>query len=421
MAEEILMPKLAMAMKQGKVIEWKAKEGQWVEKGQIVMVIETEKVTYECESPASGFLHIIVELDKAIPVNDTVALLAETEAELAGLQAEQPAPAGAVEAAAETVPEAAVAATAAPPAGPVKKGKVRISPAAKKMAVTHNLDFTRVSGSGPGGRIVKKDIIQALETGLPEAAPPVEVAVEVERYEGKKVARTIPLRGMRQAIAEHMVHSLTVSAQLTLSGEIDMTEMIRFRKMLLGKQDQIGLRISYTDLMVYVLAKAVKQVPIVNSSLIDNEIKIWEDINIGVAVSLEVDEAESGLIVPVVKNAGQKSLLEISQCIKDLTNRARNGELTADDMADGTLTLSNTGVFAPGWTVSTPIINQPQSVIVLTGGIVEQPMAVNGEVVVRPVMTTSITFDHRVMDGAPIHKFLTKFKDLIEQPELLHL
>ena len=414
MAEEILMPKLAMAMKQGKVIEWKAGEGQRIEKGQIVMVIETEKVTYECEAPASGFLHIIAELDKAIPVNDAVALLAETEAELAELQTAQPAP---VEAAAKAAPEEAVAATAASTPGPVKKGKVRISPAAKKMAVTHNLDFTNVTGSGPGGRIVKKDIIQALETGLPEAAPPAEV----ERYEGKKVKKTIALRGMRQAIAEHMVHSLSVAAQLTLSGEIDMTEMIKLRKSLLQKEEIVGLRISHTDLLVYALTKAVKLVPIVNSSVVDNEIKIWEDINIAVAVSLEVDEAESGLIVPVVKDAGNKSLLEISRSIKDLAGRARNGQLTADDMADGTLTLSNTGVFAPGWTVSTPIINQPQSVIVLTGGIFEKPMAVNGEVVVRPMMTTSITFDHRVMDGAPIHTFLSKFKAFIEQPELLHL
>ncbi len=414
MAEEILMPKLAMAMKQGKVIEWKAGEGQRIEKGQLVMVIETEKVTYECESPAAGFLHIIAELDTAIPVNETVALVAETEAELAELQAAQPAP---VEAAATAEPAVAATATTASGPVPVKKGKVRISPAAKKMAVTHNLDFTKVTGSGPGGRIVKKDIIQTLETGLPEAAP----SAEVERYEGKKVKKTIALRGMRQAIAEHMVHSLSVAAQLTLSGEIDMTEMIKLRKALLQKEEIVGLRISYTDLLVYALTKAVKLVPIVNASVVDNEIKIWEDINIAVAVSLEVDEAESGLIVPVVKDAGNKSLLEISRSIKDLAGRARNGQLTADDMADGTLTLSNTGVFAPGWTVSTPIINQPQSVIVLTGGIFEKPMAVNGDVVVRPMMTTSITFDHRVMDGAPIHHFLTKLKAFMEQPELLHL
>ena len=220
MAVEVVMPKLAMAMKQGKVVEWKTGEGQWVEKGQIVMVIETEKVTYECESPAAGYLHIIAELDKAIPVNETVALLAENEAELAELQAAQPAP---VEVAATAEPEPAVAAAAAPAAGPVKKGKVKITPAAKKLAKTHNFDFTKVTGSGPGGRIVKKDIISALESGLPEAAPPVEV----ERYEGKKVKKTVALRGMRQAIAEHMVHSLSVAAQLTLSGEIDMTEMIR--------------------------------------------------------------------------------------------------------------------------------------------------------------------------------------------------
>ena len=169
------------------------------------------------------------------------------------------------------------------------------------------------------------------------------------------------------------------------------------------------------------LAKAIKYVPIVNSSLVDNEIKIWEDINIAVAASVDVDEAESGLIVPVVKDAGNKSLLEISHRVRDLTLRARNGELTVEDMSDGTLTLSNTGIFAPGWTVSTPIINQPQAVIVLTGGIFDKPVVMDKEIVIRPIMTVSITFDHRIMDGAPIHQFLNKFKTLMENPEMLHL
>jgi len=172
MAEEILMPKLAMAMKQGKVIEWKAGEGQWVEKGQTVMVIETEKVTYDCESPAAGFLHIIAELDKAIPVNETVALLAETEAELAELQAARPVPAAAV-ASADTAARAP-ATEAAPPVAS-KGGRIKITPAAKKLARTQNFDFSAVAGSGPGGRIVKKDILAALEAGpaVPTAAPPL--------------------------------------------------------------------------------------------------------------------------------------------------------------------------------------------------------------------------------------------------------
>ena len=385
------------------------------------MVIATEKVTYECESPAAGFLHITAELDTAIPVNETVALLAETEAELSELQEAQPAPTG-VAAAAEVQVEAVAEPQAeAAPAARTKKGRIKITPAAKNLAKKQNFDYSTVAGSGPGGRIVKKDIIAALEAGpaVPTAAP--SAVVEAETYEGKKVKRSIPLRGMRQAIAEHMVQSLSVSAQLTLSGEIDMTEMIRFRKSLLDKQEEIGQRISYTDLIVYVLAKAIKYVPIVNSSLVDNEIKIWEDINIAVAASVDVDEAESGLIVPVVKDAGNKSLLEISRSVRDLTLRARNGELTVEDMSDGTLTLSNTGVFTSGWTVSTPIINQPQAAIVLTGGIFDKPVVVDKEIVIRPMMTVSITFDHRIMDGAPIHQFLNKFKTLMENPEMLHL
>lgn len=161
--------------------------------------------------------------------------------------------------------------------------------------------------------------------------------------------------------------------------------------------------------------------PLANSSLINDEIKVWQEINVGVAVALQTGEFESGLIVPVVKDCGNKSLPEISRAIRDLATRARNGQITPDDLEGGTISLSNTGTYAPGWTVSTPIINQPQSVIVLTGGIFDRPVARKGEVVVRPMMTMSVTFDHRVLDGAMNARFYSKLKELIENPEFLHL
>ena len=418
MAVDIVMPKLAMAMKQGKIAEWKAQEGQWVEKGRIVMVIETEKVTYEVEASASGYLHIITELDTAVPVNETVAFLSATQEELAELQAARPAP---------EMPQlkeaAAAAAASTASAGFQKKAKVRISPAAKKLAQKHDLDITRITGSAPGGRIKKEDVLKFLESGeaIVAAAAPSEEAWTAEMVDGKRVKAAIPMKGMRKAIADHMIQSLSVSAQLSSMGEVDMTELIQIRKSLLQKEAEIGVRITYTDLMILALTKAVQNVPLVNSSLIEDEIKIWEDINVAVAVALDRGEYESGLIVPVIKNADKKSLAEISRCIKDLTARARSAELTPDDLYGGTITLSNVGGLAAGWAVSTPILNQPQAVIVQPGGILDRPVARDGQVVVRPIMTLSVTFDHRILDGVPIIKFFTKMVELLENPELLLL
>jgi pyruvate dehydrogenase E2 component (dihydrolipoamide acetyltransferase)/2-oxoglutarate dehydrogenase E2 component (dihydrolipoamide succinyltransferase) len=422
MAENIVMPKLAMAMKQGKVVAWKANEGDRVEKGQIVMVIETEKVTYEVESPASGFLHVVAELDKIYPVEETMAQLAESEEELAELQAARPAPAmpAVKKAAAANAPAAPAAAPA--PAGPRNRGRLKISPAARKLAQKHNLDVARITGSGPGGRIKKEDVIHFMESGeAVAAAAPAAEAWSGEVVDGKRVKAGVAYTGMRKAIADHMMHSQAVSAQLSNMGEIDVTQLVRLRKSYLAKEEELGVRITYTDIIVMLLTKAIQYVPIVNSSLIDNEIKIWEDINVGVAVTVEAGEYDSGLIVPVVKNTERKSLVEIAKSIRDLTTRARNSQLTPDEVTGGTITLSNVGAFTSGWQVGTPIINQPQSVIIATGGIYEKPVGVDGKIVLRPHMTFSFTFDHRIMDGAPMAKFYSKIIELASNPEYLLL
>ena len=415
MSEKILLPKLAMAMKQGKIVEWKIKEGEWVKTGDIVMVIETEKVTYEWESSASGYLHILSELGKIYPVEETVALLAQTEEELKELQAAQPVP---------EMPETGdeVVEPSAPTASnnPKNKGRIKITPIAKKLAKKHNLDLEKIPGTGPGGRIKKEDILQFLEKGEAIAADvTVKPTCTGEMVDGKEVLDTIPYSGMRQAIGDHMMHSLAVSAQLSNIGEIDMTQLIRFRKSYLKKEKEFGVRITYTDLIVMLLAKAIKYVPIINASLVDGEIKIWKDINIGVAVSFESGKYDSSLIVPVIKNTESKSLLEIANISRDLITRARNGRLTPDEVTGGTITLTNLGALTPGWMIGTPIINQPQAVIIGTGAILEKPVGVNGKIELRPTMTVSFTYDHRVMDGAPIAKFYTKITELADNPEYL--
>ncbi len=415
MSEKILLPKLAMAMKQGKIVEWKIKEGEWVEPGDIVMVIETEKVTYEWESPASGYLHILSELGKIYPVEETVALLAQTEEELKELQAAQPVP---------EMPEMGdeVVEPSAPTASnnPKNRGRIKITPIAKKLAKKHNLDLEKIPGTGPGGRIKKEDILQFLEKGETIAADvTVKPTCTGEMIDGKEVLDTISYSGMRQAIGNHMMQSLAVSAQLSNIGEIDMTQLIRFRKSYLKKEKEFGVRITYTDLIVMLLAKAIKYVPIINASLVEGEIKIWKDINIGVAVSFENGKYDSSLIVPVIKNTESKSLLEIANINRDLITRARNGRLTPDEVTGGTITLTNLGALTPGWMIGTPIINQPQAVIIGTGAILEKPVGVNGKIELRPTMTVSFTYDHRVMDGAPIAKFYTKITELADNPEYL--
>ena len=425
MAEYIAIPKLGMQMTEATLIEWKVKEGERAEKGDIVLVIETEKTQWEVEASTAGFVHILVEVDVVAPIGRVVGFIAETEEELTALQKE-PAreifttalePAQPVEAVSEPQSE-----PAKPAAARAEEGqRVRISPVARRMAEEHMIDISTISGTGPDGRIVREDIQRAIEAKKKGEVPRAEVVPTAPAavYEGRRVKETVPFRSMRKAIAEHMHRSLAVSAQLTIVGEIDMTAMVDLRKALVEQEETIGARVTYTDLFVVVIARALKDNPIINSSLIENEIKIWEDINIGIAVALERG-LEGGLIVPVLKNADQKSLSEISREVKSLVEKARDGKLMPDDVTGGTFTITNLGAVGGGYGFGTPIINQPESAILATGAITDRAVVRQGQIVIRPIMTYSLTFDHRVIDGATASKFMLRVMQLIENPALLH-
>jgi pyruvate dehydrogenase E2 component (dihydrolipoamide acetyltransferase) len=415
MATKVVMPKLAMMMKNGKVVEWRAKEGERINKGQVIMVIETEKVTYEIEASVSGYFHIVTILDETVPVDQVVAWIAETEEELKSLQAQSPAPAADEEISTAAEKTSPISAQGTP------EGRIKISPAAKKMAEDHGINWAKLSGSGPGGRIVKEDIEKAIEAAKsePAVAPTAEWSGEV--LDGKRVKQALPLKGMRAAIAEHMIRSLQTAAQLTTTCDIDMSELIRIRNSFLAKEERIGVRISFTDLLVFVLSRVLKDQPRMNSSLIDNRVILWEDINIGVAVSVELSEMETGLIVPVIRNTDQKSLLAISKEVKGLTKRARAMQLLPDDLGGGTFTITNFGVFGVGYSITTPVINQPEAAILGTGAVVDRAVVREGQIVVRPIMPLSLTFDHRLLDGAPIGKFFKRLQELMENPNLLLL
>jgi len=407
MAAYITIPKLGQVTTEATLVEWKAKEADWVEKGSVVLEIETEKIKSEIEASASGFLHILVEESVKVAVGRVVGLIAETREELEALQKEPPREIFAI---AREVEEMPAQARGAEPVARAEPGeRIRISPVARKMAEEHMIDITKVAGTGPGGRIVREDIEKAIATkGKAEVTPEV--------YQGKRVKATIPLKGMRRAIAEHMHRSLAESAQLTAIGEIDMTEPVKLREDLLARADVIGTRITYTDMFVFVAAKVLKEKPMVNSSLIGNEIKVWEDINIGVAVALE-----EGLIVPVIKNADQKSIVEISKSVRMFTEKAREGKLTPDEVTGGTFTITNLGAAGAGWRFETAIINQPEVAILGTGGITDRAVVRDGQIVIRPIMTYSFTYDHRVIDGTLAVEFMARLIELLETPGLLSL
>jgi len=404
-----------MTMKEATLVEWKFTEGDSVKEGDVVLIIETEKVQWDVEASASGLLHIITEPNITEPIGTVVGLLAENEEELAKVQKESPPPAEAVAEVAEKP-----AAKAAPAPAAAKGGRVKASPVAKKLAEEAGIDLSTVAGTGPGGRIKKEDVEQAIEAAKSAPAAAAGAAPAGDIRDGKLVKEVIPLTGMRKAISDHMHQSLAVSAQLTSMGELDATELMKYRKSLVEMEETIGTRITYNDIYILAAAKALKAFPMVNASLIDGEIIMWDDINIGVAVALSgADVLGGGLIVPVVKNADRKSLSEISKEIKATIENAREGNLMPDDVSGGTFTITNMGGMGGGWGFGTPIINQPQSAIIGTGAINERPVAKDGQVIVRKMMPLSFTFDHRVLDGVPAGMFMGMFSRLLANPTLL--
>lgn len=412
MVSQIVAPKLGMSLSDVTIVEWRVKEGEKVEKGAAVLVIETEKTEWNVEAGASGFLHILAEEGEKAKIGQVVGLIAETREEFEKLEKEPPPQSLATEVKkvfpAESVggrPEAARIETS-------EGERIRISPIARKMAEEQMIDITRVKGTGPDGRIVKEDIEKALEEQKKVSVPPEARAL----YQGRRLKETVPLKGMRRAIAERMHGSLSGSAQLSFLGKFDATELIQFRKGLLDREKTIEVNISYTEILVYTIARALKDHPDINVSLIENEIKVWEDINIGVAVAL----GKQGLLVPVVKQADKKSLTEISHEVKRLVEKAREGKILPEEVTGGTFTLTSIGAIGVS-DYQTPVINQPESAILGTGPIRDEAVVKNGQIVIASMMPYSLTVDHRVINGFGAEQFLASLKELVETPGLLLL
>jgi pyruvate dehydrogenase E2 component (dihydrolipoamide acetyltransferase) len=409
MAIEVKMPKLGLTMVDGKVVEWRKHEGETVEKGEILLVIETEKITYEYESPGSGILgKIVIPEGETVLVGSLLAYITQPGEKLLDLSQAGTA------ALKSTMLFAAVPSSASQPDKSTVNGatesRIKVSPVARKIAEEHCIDITGIAGSGPEGRIVKEDVYKAIEKAKDKPAG--------ENW-GQDAASTgritlKPLSTMRRTIARRMSQSFQTIPHFWVEARADVTRLKELRDQILPSiEAKTGLRITYTDLFIKIVARTLEDFPDVNSRWTERGIELLEDINIGIATGVS-----DGLIVPVIHNANKKSLAELTLIRADLVKRGRAGKLGLDELTGSTYTITNLGT-SPGITRGNPIINPPEVAILGIAAISEQPAVVAGQVVPRLSMTMIMAIDHRVLDGVITAEFLGRLIELIENPFLL--
>ncbi len=420
MPTNVIMPQMGESIAEGTITKWLKKVGERVERDEPLFEISTDKVDAEIPSPAAGVLaKILVQENETVPVNAVVALIdgGGAEAETGKVEGTQ---AGKNLAAPAAVSPPAPMAVAAPPGpGPSARGrgeKVRSSPLVRRLAREHGVDLSLVRGTGFGGRISKKDVLVYLAEGraargaalaAPPDAPtaPLPVAPKIV-FEGP--THVVPMTPMRRQIAEHMLASKRTSAHVTTVFEVEMTKVVEMRERH-GQEFERrnGLKLTYTPFLIRAALEAIREFPIFNSSLEATNIVYKRDVNIGVAVALE-----TGLIVPVIKRADEKSFLGLARAVQDLAERARSKRLSVEDVQGGTFTLTNPGVF--GSLLGTPIINQPQVAILGVGVIEKRPVVRNDAIAIRPMVYLALSFDHRVIDGAVADQFMGRVKQVLE-------
>lgn len=431
MATPIIMPKVDMVMETGTFVEWLKHEGDQVEKGESIYVMLTEKSSIEVESPASGILAgLTAKPDDVIPVTAVVGyVLKPGESLPSDAAAATPAPAAeiapatpATAAPAAAKPEAAVAAQPVAPKAVVSASEVRATPLARSLAKEMGVDLTVVPGSGPNGRIYRADLERfvaanqggAVPTTVPMAqkAAPVVSAGAIP-LPNARVKERIPLKGVRTIIAERMAYSFSTTPHIYETVSVDMTEIVRLRERILPVlQDQTGLKVSYTAILSFIVARELTKFPMMNSSYNGDEIVQWEDVNLGIATSLE-----DYLIVPVVKEAQSRDMKGMVVEMARLLDRARSRKLEPAEMSGSSFTISNLGMF--GIEEFTAIINPPEAAILAVGKMTDTPVVVNGSVEIRPMVKLTVGADHRILDGALVAKFLSDLKATMENPYLL--
>lgn len=380
MPVNVLMPQIDQFMTQGTIVEWLIKDGEKVKKADPIALVETQKVMVEVEAPITGIFYKAQSVESTVKVGELIALIVQLG---------------------EDIP---IKQKMKKPLINTEKVAVRVSPLAKRLAKEAEIDLSKISGTGLEGMITKGDILSYKQR--------VKV-IEADFSSSKlDVEQVIPLVGWRKTMAERMAFSMRTTAHVTTFVEVDVTDLQNLRKKLGNSENLTKHKISYTSFFVKAVVQALNMYPIINSSLIDDKIIVKKYFNIGVAVS-----RKNGLVVVVIHNADQKSLIEISKNIKNKVDRARSAELLPQDVSGGTFTITNVGMF--GTIMNTPIINPPESAILGVGTIQKKPVVINDQIVIRAMMFLCLTYDHRIIDGTPAILFLQEVRQLLENPSLL--
>jgi pyruvate dehydrogenase E2 component (dihydrolipoamide acetyltransferase) len=401
MATVIEMPALSSTMKKGKVVKWCKKEGELVEKGEILYEVETDKVNVEVESLTSGYLRkILVAEDIEVPVNTPIAIITVSmDEDISAVVGAGPLP--------EVSPPEAESEIKIERERK-KMPKVKISPLARKIAEEQGVDPETLQGTGPGGRVTKQDVEKAVAAKSQVPADLGKVGAGKEVLPDVK-DKDIPLTKMRRVIAQRLQESKVTAPHFYVDVTADASALIQLKEAIDENLKKDGGKVSFNDLLIKILSHALQEYPMVNVSMYEDHIRVHGAINVGVAVAVE-----DGLVVPVLRNADQKTISEIGREVAELIDKARNKRLLPDEYQGGTFTITNLGMF--GVETFHAIINPPESGILAVSAIIPKPVVVNGEIVVRPCLKLSLSVDHRVVDGALAARFLARMKELVESP-----
>jgi 2-oxoglutarate dehydrogenase complex dihydrolipoamide succinyltransferase (E2) component len=403
MKKEVIMPQMGESIAEGILSKWLKKEGEFVKIEEPLFEVSTDKIDTEIPSPATGYLaKILVKEGETVPINTVVAYI-ETEQEMEKEYKRDEEKELIID---DSKLEQDVS----------EIRRKRMSPAVRRLIKEYKLDIEKIIGTGEKGRVTVKDIYKYLE----ERKEKVIVGGQAEEVEKKEFIikeskdelldqkiEVVPMTAMRRKIAEHMVYSKRTSAHVTTVFEVDMSKVVKLRDDLKPIYEKEGVKLTYLPFVIMASAKALRAYPIVNSSVSGTDIIYKKEINIGIAVALEW-----GLVVPVIKNADMLNLLGIAKKVQDLSERARNKKLLPEEVLNGTFSITNPGVF--GALMGTPIINQPQVAILGMGAIVKRVVVVNDAIAIRPMMYLSLSYDHRVIDGATADAFLANIKNTLE-------
>lgn len=405
MAVEVVMPKLGMAMKEGSVSIWNKEVGDSVVKGEPIASVNSEKIEIDVESPAEGtVLKITVPEDEGVPPGTVICYIGNPGEEITAGQA-------AVQMQKSEVENKALTNENNDPNLPMKTTgeRVKISPVARKMAEAGNLDIEKIHGTGPGGRITKEDVQDTL-INSPTQQDEQKTESDITPLKTLEETQQVPVSGIRKVIAGRMYDSLQKTAQLTINMKVDVTDLIALQKQTAETvQNRYEIKLTVTDFIARAVVLSLRQHQQMNSAYIEDKIHLFKRIHLGMAVALE-----RGLVVPVIENADKCTLINLSRSIKTQAQRARQGQLSNEEMQGSTFTISNLGAY--GVEHFTPVLNPPETGILGVGAVYDIPVYIGDKIKRRSILPLSLTFDHRVLDGAPAAAFLQTVKQYLEEP-----